>query len=143
VEIAGITIQLEERWMQQMARNATMDGCGTLRDCRYLLHDRDTKYTLSFRAIIESGRGKTLALPARTQVRMSLSAATRLRAGLRIRNDASLVNRPKIEQERTCRASALGRSNHPAKECADPMSPKHSEAIGVEGAELDLQCEQF
>jgi hypothetical protein len=46
-----------------MARNATMDGCGTLRDCRYLLHDRDTKYTLSFRAIIASGRVNTLALP--------------------------------------------------------------------------------
>jgi putative transposase len=70
VDIAGITIHPEERWMQQMARNATMDGCGTLRDCRYLLHDRNTKYTLSFRAIIESGRGKTLALPARTQVRI-------------------------------------------------------------------------
>src|SRR5476649_376946 len=44
-----------ERWMQQMARNVTMEGCGTLQDCRYLLHDRDTKYTISFRAIIESG----------------------------------------------------------------------------------------
>jgi Homeodomain-like domain/Integrase core domain len=64
VDIAGITIHPDERWMQQMARNATMDGCGTLRDCRYLLHDRDTKYTLSFRAIIASGRVKTLALPA-------------------------------------------------------------------------------
>jgi hypothetical protein len=66
VDIAGITIHPDERWMQQMARNATMDGCGTLRDCRYLLHDRDTKYTLSFRAIIASGRVKTLALPARS-----------------------------------------------------------------------------
>jgi len=27
-----------------------MEGCGALRDCRYLLHDRDTKYTQSFRA---------------------------------------------------------------------------------------------
>ena len=66
VDIAGITIHPDERWMQQMARNATMDGCGTLRDCLYLLHDRDTKYTLSFRAIIASGRVKTLALPARS-----------------------------------------------------------------------------
>jgi putative transposase len=33
-----------------------MEGCGALRDCRYLLHDRDTKYTQSFRAIIASGR---------------------------------------------------------------------------------------
>jgi hypothetical protein len=52
--------------MQQMARNVTMEGCGALRDCRYLLHDRDTKYTTSFRAIIESGQVKTLPLPARS-----------------------------------------------------------------------------
>src|SRR5665811_388052 len=54
-------------------RNVTMEGCGTLRDCRYLLHDRDTKYTISFRAIIESGGVKPLALPARS--RGSLSSA--------------------------------------------------------------------
>jgi putative transposase len=64
VDIAGITIHPNEPWMKQMARNATMEGCGTLQDCRYLLHDRDTKYTLSFRAIIKSGRVKTLVLPA-------------------------------------------------------------------------------
>src|SRR5258708_4367426 len=39
---------------------------GDLLRCRYLLHDRDTKYTISFRAIIESGRVKTLPLPARS-----------------------------------------------------------------------------
>jgi hypothetical protein len=46
----------DEPWMQQIARNVTMEGCGALRDCRYLLHDRDTKYTHSFRAIIASGQ---------------------------------------------------------------------------------------
>jgi hypothetical protein len=66
VDIAGITVHPDERWMQQMARNVTMDGCGALRDCHYLLHDRDTKYTISFRAIIESGGVKPLALPARS-----------------------------------------------------------------------------
>jgi putative transposase len=66
VDIAGITVHPNEEWMKQMARNATMEGWGTLRDCRYLLHDRDTKYTQSFRAIIKSGRVKTLALPARS-----------------------------------------------------------------------------
>jgi transposase InsO family protein len=64
VDIAGISVHPNEPWMKQMARNATMEGCGTLRDCRYLLHDRDTKYTPSFRAIIKSGRVKTLMLPA-------------------------------------------------------------------------------
>jgi putative transposase len=52
--------------MRQIARNVTMAGCGTLRDCRYLLHDRDTKYTQSFRAIIVSGRVEPLVLPARS-----------------------------------------------------------------------------
>jgi hypothetical protein len=33
---------------------------------RYLLHDRDTKYTQSFRAIIASGEVEPLALPARS-----------------------------------------------------------------------------
>ena len=64
VDIAGISVHPNEPWMKQMARNATMEGCGTLRDCRYLLHDRDTKYTQSFRAIIRSDRVKTLTLPA-------------------------------------------------------------------------------
>jgi len=64
VDIAGITVHPDELWMQQMARNATMEGCGTLRDCRYLLHDRDTKFTCSFRAIIRSGQVKPLVLPA-------------------------------------------------------------------------------
>jgi putative transposase len=66
VDIAGVTVQPDERWMQQMARNVTMEGCGALWDCRYLLHDRDTKYTQSFRAIIASGRIEPLALPARS-----------------------------------------------------------------------------
>ena len=66
VDIAGITVHPNEPWMQQMARNVTMEGCGELQDCRYLLHDRDTKYTISFRAIIESGGVKPLALPARS-----------------------------------------------------------------------------
>ncbi len=66
VEIAGITAHPNERWMQQMARNVTTEGWGFLQCCRYLLHDRDTKYTQSFRAIIESGQVKPLALPARS-----------------------------------------------------------------------------
>ena len=66
VNIAGITVHPDERWMQQIARNVTMEGCGALRDCRYLLHDRDSKYTQSFRAIIASGRVEPLVLPARS-----------------------------------------------------------------------------
>jgi putative transposase len=66
VTIAGMTIHPDEKWMQQIARNVTMDGCGALRDCCYLLHDRDSKYTQSFRAIIASGQVEPLVLPARS-----------------------------------------------------------------------------
>ena len=66
VAIAGITVHPNEAWIKQIARNVTMDGDGTLRDCCYLLYDRDAKFTRSFRSIIASGRVKPLALPARS-----------------------------------------------------------------------------
>src|SRR5215471_17287228 len=66
VEIAGITTHPTEQWMKQMARNVTMEGSGALGDSRYLLHDRDTKYTASFLAIIKSAHVKTLRLPTRS-----------------------------------------------------------------------------
>src|SRR4029077_9840992 len=66
VDVAGITIHPDELWMKQIAGNVTMEGYGILRDCRYLLHNRDTKYTQSFRAIIASGRVEPLALPAQS-----------------------------------------------------------------------------
>ena len=56
VDIAGIADHPNEQWMQQMARNA-----GALRNCRYLLHDRDTKYSAAFRTTIETDHVRTLA----------------------------------------------------------------------------------
>jgi len=44
VEIAGVTQHPNERWMKKIARNVTMDEWGFLGNCRYLIHDRDTKY---------------------------------------------------------------------------------------------------
>ena len=34
--------------MEQMAGNATLEELGCLHPCRYLLHDRDTKFCESF-----------------------------------------------------------------------------------------------
>jgi hypothetical protein len=66
VEVSGITPHPNEAWMKQIARNVTMDEWGFLGNCRYLIHDRDTKYCQSFRKIIESGDVKPLRLPARS-----------------------------------------------------------------------------
>jgi putative transposase len=66
VDIGGITVHPDEPWMKQIARNVTMEDYGALRDCRYLLHDRDTKFTRSFRAVMTSGGVEPLVLPARS-----------------------------------------------------------------------------
>jgi len=68
VTIAGITDQPEESWMQQMARNATLEREGwlSLRKIRHLLHDRDTKFCASFRKTLAAGGVKCLRLPARS-----------------------------------------------------------------------------
>ena len=66
VDVAGITAHPDEPWIEQIARNVTMDGWGILCGCRYLLHDRDTKYSAAFPATIESAHIDTLPLPARS-----------------------------------------------------------------------------
>ena len=49
-----------------MARNVTRGDCGARRCGGYLLHDRGTEFTRSFRGIVASGRIEPLALPARS-----------------------------------------------------------------------------
>ena len=46
--LAGMTPHPDEAWMQQMARNLTLEQWGFLADCRYLLHDRDGRFCPSF-----------------------------------------------------------------------------------------------
>ena len=66
VEVAGITPHPNEAWMMQIARNVTMDEWGFLENCKYLIHDRDTKFTDSFRTIVKSSHVEPLKLPVRS-----------------------------------------------------------------------------
>ena len=52
--------------MEQMGRNVTLEGWGFLQDRRYLLHDRDAKFSDSFRDTVMAGGVKPLKLPARS-----------------------------------------------------------------------------
>jgi hypothetical protein len=63
--LAGITRHRDQEWMEQMARNVTMEDSGVLVRSRYLLHYRDTKYCAVFCRIIEASNIKTIALPTR------------------------------------------------------------------------------
>jgi putative transposase len=66
VRLGGITRHPESWWMQQVARNATMEGSGYLNGCRYLLHDRYQKFCREFRETLAVGGVKCLLLPARS-----------------------------------------------------------------------------
>src|SRR5215831_17062680 len=66
VYVAGMTRHPDQEWMEQMARNVTMEDAGFLIQKRYLVHDRDSKYCTSFREVLEAGGVKPLALPPRS-----------------------------------------------------------------------------
>ncbi len=66
IEWPGVTLHPNEMWMKQIARNVTTDEWRFLENRRYLLHDRDSKFSRSFRRIIESGHVTRISLPARS-----------------------------------------------------------------------------
>ncbi len=66
VHIAGVTPHPNAAWMQQIARNETMETWGFLKPGQYLIHDRDGKYCPAFQDIIDDGGVTRVPLPARS-----------------------------------------------------------------------------
>ena len=66
ITLAGITRHPTEAWITQMARNAVDDACGALRQCRYVLHDRDAKFCSAFDNVLASEGIQSLKLPPRS-----------------------------------------------------------------------------
>jgi len=56
----------EDGWMMQVGRNLTDSEEGFLRDKRYLLMDRDTKYAESFRALLKESNIELVRLPPKS-----------------------------------------------------------------------------
>jgi hypothetical protein len=63
VNIVGITTRPDEAWMLQAARNLIDAESGAMRGKRYLILDRDTKYTDQFRRLIWSSGTNVIRLP--------------------------------------------------------------------------------
>jgi transposase InsO family protein len=63
VEIVRITTRPDESWMLQIARNVTDSKAGALHAKRYLIIDRDTKYSGQFRRVIRDNGTKVIRLP--------------------------------------------------------------------------------
>jgi hypothetical protein len=67
VHFAGCTPNPDEPWMKQVARNLTNSEEGFLNEKRYLLMDRDGKFSESFRQILEDAGTEPVILPARSR----------------------------------------------------------------------------
>jgi transposase InsO family protein len=63
VNIAGITTRPDESWMLQIGRNVTDAQSGALHAKRYLIIDRDTKYSQQFRRLVQDSGTKVIRLP--------------------------------------------------------------------------------
>ena len=66
VYIAGITPNPDGAWMNQIARNLTDENDGFLFEKRYLIMDRDSKFSLHFRNTLETSGVESVRLPHRS-----------------------------------------------------------------------------
>jgi putative transposase len=63
---AGCTPNPEEVWMKQVARNLTDAEDGFLEGKRYVLMDRDSKFSVAFRQILQDAGTEPVLLPPRS-----------------------------------------------------------------------------
>ena len=66
VHFAGCTPNPDDLWMKQLARNLTAADEGFLLGKRYLLMDRDSKFSAAFRETIADAGTKAVRLPPRS-----------------------------------------------------------------------------
>jgi putative transposase len=66
VHFAGLSTNPDEGWMLQIARNVTDAEQGFLFGKKYLLMDRDSKYSEAFRITLEEGGVEPVRLPPRS-----------------------------------------------------------------------------
>lgn len=63
IRIVGVTANPDGRWVTQQARNLAMDG--GLGNLRFLLRDRDAKFTASFDEVVRSEGAEVIRTPIR------------------------------------------------------------------------------
>ena len=66
IEITGITPSPKEPWMMQIGRNLTDPIDGSLAQKRFLILDRDSKFSLRFRNLLKDAGVEVVRLPFRS-----------------------------------------------------------------------------
>ena len=65
LHVAGVTANPDGGWAAQQARNLAMDLGERLEELRFLIRDRDTKYTAMFDAVLEADAIEIIKTPPR------------------------------------------------------------------------------
>lgn len=66
VHFAGSTVSPSTDWMKQAAKNLTDWDDGFLKDKKYLIMDRDSKFSTAFRSILETSDVQPVVLPPKS-----------------------------------------------------------------------------
>jgi putative transposase len=66
IHIAGIASEPDGAWMSQMSRNLTAVGDGFLTAKRFLIRDRDPRFTMAFRETLAAADVQVVRLPPRS-----------------------------------------------------------------------------
>jgi Integrase core domain. len=66
VQVAGVTRSPDAAWVTQQARNLSYDRASGNLGVRFLIRDRDSKYTSSFDEVFRSEGAKVICTPVRT-----------------------------------------------------------------------------
>ena len=66
IDIVGITPGPNETWMMQVGRNLTDPADGALADKRFLILDRDAKFSSAFRDLLKNAGTEVVRLPPRS-----------------------------------------------------------------------------